>query len=281
MLLLDFYPKKSKGQNFLVDKNIIKKIISNISLSKDEVLLEIGSGYGVITRELASYAKKVIAVELDKKLYAYLMKDSENLENIEFVNKNILKLDLGGLLKKLKIWQKIKVFGNIPYNITSPILEYIFENKRFIDTAYLMVQKEFAQRLIAKPNTKEYSSITCFAQFHAKPTVLFSVKKTCFRPKPKVDSCFIKLEPNLLEKNSFELVPKNKKLLFKIIHSAFNKRRKNILNSLSSIIDKDQLLSILLELDIDARSRAENISLTEYVKISNLCFDTFGGVKPC
>jgi len=275
MLLLDFYPKKSKGQNFLVDKNIINKILNSISLSKDDVVLEIGPGYGNVTRGLASCAKKVIAVELDKKLYEYLIRYLESFKNIEFVNKDILKFDIANLLKKLKINQKIKIFGNIPYSITTPILEYIFDNKNFLNAAYLMVQKEFAQRLTAKPNTKEYSSISCFTQFHANPTVLFQVKKTCFRPEPKVDSCFIRLEPNIFDKNYFDLAIKDEELLFKIIHSAFNKRRKNILNSLSSVIEKDRLSSILLKLDINMQSRAENLSLQDYVKISNLCFDYF------
>ncbi|MBL7131469.1 MAG: ribosomal RNA small subunit methyltransferase A [Candidatus Omnitrophica bacterium] len=275
MLPLDFHPKKRRGQIFLIDKNIITKIIKAISLNRGNIVLEIGPGQGILTEELANYAKKVIAVELDKKLYDYLQTLLKNFVNIELINKDILKFDIEKFLRNKKIKQKITLVGNIPYNITTPILEYIFENIRFLNTAYLMVQKEFALRLIAKPNTKDYSSISCFAQFHTNPSLLFTVKKTCFRPRPRVDSCFIKLEPKKSDYWSDSLSLKNKKWLFKIIRSAFNQRRKNILNSLSAILDKGKILSILLKLNIDWRKRAEDLSIQDFIKISNLCFDYF------
>ncbi|MDD5005920.1 MAG: 16S rRNA (adenine(1518)-N(6)/adenine(1519)-N(6))-dimethyltransferase RsmA [Candidatus Omnitrophica bacterium] len=273
ILPLDFYPKKRFGQSFLTDKNIIRKILARASLSKDDVVLEIGPGQGILTGELAGQVKKVIAVELDKKLYEHLGLSLRDFHNIDLINSDILEFNLGGFLKKSRIKKKIKLVGNIPYSITTPILEYVFENIDLLESVYLMVQKEFALRLIAKPNTKDYSSISCFTQFHTKPTLLFSVNRTCFKPQPKVDSSFIKLEPRPKGYWLKELKLKDRKLLFKIIRAAFNQRRKNILNSLSSVLDKDSLSGILSKLNIDHNLRAENLSIEDYTRISNLCFD--------
>lgn len=275
MLPLDFRPQKRRGQNFLVDRNIVKKIIKVISLTKKDVVLEIGPGQGILTGELASQAKDVVAVELDKKLYSYLQSFLRDVSNVNLINEDILKFNIAEFSKKEKIKQKITLIGNIPYNITTPILEYIFKNIVFLDSVFLMVQKEFALRLVAKPNTKDYSSISCFTQFYVRPRLLFSVKRTCFRPRPKVDSCFIQLEPMKPDFWQYELKPKDEKLLFKIIQTAFNQRRKTISNSLSPILDKERLANIFSKLKIKENSRAENLSIQEFIKISNLCFDYF------
>jgi len=275
MLPLDFHPKKSKGQNFLKDINILKKIVENLSVSKNSIVLEIGSGKGVLTEELSKKVKKVVAIELDRKLHCYLSDKFRNSENIQLYNKDILKFELDKFVKKNKINQKLVVVGNIPYSITTPILEYVFKNIQFINKAYLMAQKEFAKRLIAEPNSKDYSSLSCFAQFHVDANLLFHVNRTCFWPRPKVDSSFIELIPKKVNfwENSFNL--KSKKLLFKIIKAAFSQRRKNILNSLSAVLGKQQMSQILDKLNIDFRKRAENLSIQDYIKISNLCFDYF------
>lgn len=270
MLPFNFHPQKKFGQSFLIDKNIIRKLVKVSSLSSEDVVLEIGPGQGILTEALAGQVKKVIAVELDKKLYEYLKTHLKEFENVELVNEDILEFNLAKLVSKLKINKKINLVGNIPYSITTPILEYIFQNLHFLGSIYLMVQKEFSLRLIAKPNTKDYSSISCFAQFYANPSILFSVKRTCFRPIPKVDSCFIKLEPKKSDYWSGDLRPRNEKLLFGVIRAAFNQRRKNILNSLACLIDKNSLSQILGNLNIDWRLRAENLSISDYIKISNV-----------
>lgn len=273
MPLSDFHPKKRKGQTFLIDKNIVAKILTAVCVSGKDVVLEVGSGKGTLTNELAVRAKRVVAVELDKKLYNYLKTILGDCDNTELIRNDILRFDLAKYIQKNKIKQKIVLIGNIPYSITTPILEYIFENIRFLSAAYLMVQKEFALRLVAGPNSKDYSSLSCFAQFFVDPKILFSVKQTCFSPRPKVDSCFVKLEPKNPDywKNEIEL--KDKELLFKVIQTAFNQRRKKILNSLSVVLDKDKLSKILLELGIDVHKRAENLSIHDFIKISNLCFE--------
>ncbi len=269
----NFHSKKRFGQNFLIDRNILSKALKSISLSKDDVILEIGPGKGILTKELLTKVSKVIAVELDKDLYSYLKTDLKDFSNMELVNNDILKFDLRGFLRKINVKNKIKIVGNIPYSITTPILEYIFSNIDLIDSVYIMAQKEFALRLVAKPHTKDYSSISCFSQFYMQPALLFTVKRTCFSPKPKVASCFVRLLPKTLNFWPLDLRPKDKELLFKVIRNAFNQRRKNILNSLSSLLNKDKVANILTKLNLDSNLRAENLSLEDYIKISNSFFD--------
>jgi 16S rRNA (adenine1518-N6/adenine1519-N6)-dimethyltransferase len=266
-LSLNFHSKKKFGQNFLTDKNILSKIVEAVGLCGDDIILEVGPGKGVLTKELVKKAKRVIAVELDKYLYGQLKSELEPCQNLELVNADILEFDSAEVLKKSQ--SKIKIVGNIPYSITTPILEYIFENIDLVASAYLMVQKEFALRLVAEPNTKDYSSISCFTNFHVEPKLLFKVKRTCFIPQPQVDSCFVRLLPR---QPGFWPV-KDKNLLFKVIRTAFNQRRKNILNSLSSLSDKDVVSGVLAELNLDAKLRPENLSLDDYIRISNVCFD--------
>jgi 16S rRNA (adenine1518-N6/adenine1519-N6)-dimethyltransferase len=266
-LSLNFHSKKKFGQNFLTDKNILSKIVEAVGLCGDDIILEVGPGKGVLTKELVKKAKRVIAVELDKYLYGQLKSELEPCQNLELVNADILEFDSAEVLKKSQ--SKIKIVGNIPYSITTPILEYIFENIDLVASAYLMVQKEFALRLVAEPNTKDYSSISCFTNFHVEPKLLFKVKRTCFIPQPQVDSCFVRLLPR---QPGFWPV-KDKEFLFKVIRTAFNQRRKNILNSLSSLSDKDVVSGVLAELNLDAKLRPENLSLDDYIRISNVCFD--------
>ena len=266
-LSLNFHSKKKFGQNFLTDKNILSKIVEAVGLCGDDIILEVGPGKGVLTKELVKKAKRVIAVELDKYLYGQLKSELEPCQNLELVNADILEFDSAEALKKSQ--SKIKIVGNIPYSITTPILEYIFENIDLVASAYLMVQKEFALRLVAEPNTKDYSSISCFTNFHVEPKLLFKVKRTCFIPQPQVDSCFVRLLPR---QPGFWPV-KDKEFLFKVIRTAFNQRRKNILNSLSSLSDKDVVSGVLAELNLDAKLRPENLSLDDYIRISNVCFD--------
>lgn len=275
MLPLDFSPQKRKGQNFLIDNNIIAKIIKEVSLTKKSLAIEIGPGQGALTRELANHSQKVIAVELDKKLYNYLKPILKDSSNIVLINEDILEFNIAKFIKEKGIKQKITLVGNIPYSLTTPILEYVFQNVHFFDNIFLMVQKEFALRLMAKPNSKDYSSISCFAQFYTNIKILFSVKKTCFRPMPKVDSCFIKLEPKQPDFWKDELKPKDIDLLFKIIRIAFNQRRKTILNSLSKVLDKNRLSQVLIRLAVNENKRAENLTLEDFIQISNLCFDYF------
>jgi 16S rRNA (adenine1518-N6/adenine1519-N6)-dimethyltransferase len=265
----NFHPQKRFGQNFLIDKNILGKILQAISISADDTILEIGPGRGMLTKELTKAAKKVIAVELDKYLCNLLKSELKSLDNLQLFNEDILEFALRKTLRQARINKKIKIIGNIPYNITTPILEYIFENIDLWQGAYLMLQKELALRLMAKPGTKDYSSLSCFVNFYTEAKILFKVRRSCFRPQPKVDSCFVRLLPRL--KNYWPV--KDKAILFKVIRSAFSQRRKNILNALSLLVDKDKLIGILAKLNLDTNLRPENLSLTDYIRISNVFFD--------
>ena len=266
MLQADFYPKKRFGQSFLIDKNIVKKIIDVSALTKDDVVLEIGPGKGMLTHQLAQKARKVIAVELDKKLFSNLTVDFHGLENVLLFNQDILKFDLKKVLKDVKIKNKVKIVANIPYSITSAIFDYIFHHIDSLDTVYVMVQKEYAQRVVGAPNTANYSSLSCFVQYYTTPRILFRVSARCFRPQPKVDSCFIELAPRLAKE---ALTTKEREVLFMIIRSAFNQRRKNIINALSSLLEKETAMHILSKLALDYRLRAENLSLGDYILIAH------------
>lgn len=259
-----FHPHKRLGQCFLIDNNITKKIIEACNLKEDEVILEIGSGKGVLTRQLAERVKKVIAVELDRKLFSNLEERFQKKDSIILFNRNILKFDLRNTLKHLSINNKITVVANIPYHITTAIFEFIFEHIDVLDAAYLMVQKEFAERVVAQVGTEHYSSLSCFVQYYTNPRVLFGVGRGCFRPQPKVDSCFIELIP----KPASEKLPKaDEELLFAVIRAAFHQRRKNIVNALSSILEKETASHIVSSLGFDYRLRAENLSLDDYIML--------------
>jgi len=265
----NFHPSKRLGQNFLKDFNILNKILRSISLSKEDIVLEIGAGKGILTKAIANQAKKVIAVEVDRRLCNFLADELRDYDNISLINHDILEFNLKDYLKNQKIKKKIIIVGNIPYSITSSIIDYIFKNTSLVESIYLMVQKEVAERIVAKPNSKEYSSLSCFAQYYSKPRRLFLIKSTCFWPQPEVNSYFIELIPIKKSAIPKELRPKDERLLFQVIRACFNQRRKTILNCLARILYKDRAKKILISLGISENSRAENISLNEFIKISN------------
>jgi len=248
---------KSLGQHFLVDRNIIQKIISACQLSKKDFILEIGPGLGALTFALCKETAKVLAVEKDKRFCSKLKE--EPLNNLKIVNEDILKFDFSVLSKK------VKIIGNLPYNISSPIIEKLVLNRHQITSIFLMVQLEFGKRIIARPNSKDYSALSCFVQYYTFSKILFKIKRTCFRPIPKVDSCFMQFD---LRKSS-PAETKSEELLFQIIHAAFGQRRKIILNSLSNLIEKGKLQAVLELLKINPQLRAENLELNDFVRITN------------
>lgn len=261
--------KKQFGQHLLFDKNYLNKIIKNINLSQDDVVLEIGAGSGLLTCELAKVAKKVIAVEPEREI---LKKLKENLRinalsNVKVIESDFLKLNLKDLTKK-----QISVVGNIPYNITSLILIKLFgeidkpaEHLKLLDKAYLMLQFEVAQRIVAKPGTKAYSPLTLLVQYFADPYILFKVPRTVFFPRPKVDSAFVVF--NVKDKLQFVGAPG---LLKNIIRTSFQQRRKKIINSLNKLYEnKVLLMKVLNELNLDCDLRPEDLSMDQYLMLSN------------
>lgn len=259
---------KSLGQNFLIDGNIVRKICEDGNITKEDNVLEIGPGIGTLTEELSLRAKKVVAVEIDKALLPILDETLENCSNVEIVHGDILDIDLNKLFQEKFETGNIKVVANLPYYVTTPIIGKLLEYELDLDSIIVMVQKEVADRIVAEPGNKQYSSLTVFVNYYTNPQILFKVPKTVFMPRPKVDSAVIKLD---LKKDDISIV--DKKLFFKIVRAAFGKRRKTLLNALSSGdlgITKDELREILKRVDIEPSERAENLKLEDFIKISSI-----------
>jgi len=253
-----FTPKKSLGQNFLVNTNVAERIVSACNLKLTDTVLEIGPGKGALTHGLSRQCKSVLAIEKDKILVEHLKKDFKN-SNVRIVNDDILNYSFD------KLPDNIKIVGNLPYNIATPIIEKIIDHRKKFRQLHITVQLEYGQRMVAKPNTKSYGSLSCFIQYYAEPNILFRIKPSAFVPIPKVQSCFLRLD--LLNKPKHKAM--NDDILFSTIRACFGQRRKMILNSLASTINKEKIPRLLRTLAINPTLRAENLSLQDYVRISN------------
>lgn len=261
----NFSFSKSLGQNFLIDGNIVKNIVEKSGITKDDIVLEIGPGFGTLTEELALNAKKVISVEKDHRLMEVLDYTLQNYDNVKIINEDFLKTDLEKIFMEEAKGQKLKVVANLPYYITTPILERIIENKKYFSTISVMVQEEVARRVVASPNNKDYGSLTLYLKYNCNSEILIRVPRTVFMPSPNVDSAILYLE---LVDRDFDV---DEDYLFKFIRSGFTKRRKNIMNSLSTgfvDVSKDQLKEILSSLELSGNLRAENLSLEDYINIT-------------
>jgi len=250
-------PKKRFGQNFLTNKHYAAKIVDSIELKDEDTVIEIGPGRGVLTELIsAKNCKKKIAVEIDTELAEHLQ---ETFINIEFLQQDILSFSFSKYINQSK--EKLKVVGNIPYNITSPILFHLLDNSRYISRAVLMIQKEVAERLIAEKDSKEYGILTVLVNAQAKVEKLFVVNRNNFFPQPKVDSMVIRLQ---FLKNDSEI--ENFDLFKQIVKATFNNRRKMLKNTLSKIVDEktlNELKSISLNL------RPENLSVLDFLNLAN------------
>jgi len=253
------------GQNFLIDKNIVDKILAFADIQKQDVVLEIGAGLGNATSELAAAAKKVIAVEFDKGLCRAAVERLQGFKNIEFFCQDILKFDF----KPLASLGRIKIIGNLPYCITTPILERLIDNRGCIKNALLMVQREFADRMLACPGSKAYGSLACFLGFYTDLEFMSVVKRSCFYPAPEVDSALVRLTP----REGPPAPVKNEGLFFKIIRLTFNQRRKAVLSTLSNKnvlgLNKESVRGILERSAVPANSRPESLSMEEFARIAN------------
>ena len=261
-----FTPLKRLGANYLIDGNIKDKVIAEAAAAKGDTVLEIGPGLGALTMDLAASGAEVYAVEIDKKAFALLKEmAADRFPKLKLFHEDILKFDLG----KIPAQNKIKVVGNLPYYITTPIIELLIQNRHLVRFALIMVQREVANRLMAPPGTKDCSSISCFIQYYTKPQYIYTIKPTAFYPSPDVDSSLIRLD--MRDKPPVDV--RDEKLFFRIIRSSFNQRRKSIINSLSREaslnIPKDELSRVLENIGIDPASRPESLSLAEFAKIAN------------
>ncbi|MFH0791306.1 MAG: 16S rRNA (adenine(1518)-N(6)/adenine(1519)-N(6))-dimethyltransferase RsmA [Candidatus Omnitrophota bacterium] len=259
-------PKKSLGQNFLADKNIQRKIILTCGLNRGDIILEIGAGRGELTLLIAQDARQVYALEIDWRLADILKDNLRDYSSVKIICQDILKFDLNSLFLEKEFDCRLKVIGNIPYYITTPIIEYLLRYRDKIDVIFLTVQKELAERITAVYGSKRYSAFSCFLQYYTLPETLFTIKNNCFRPVPKVDSCFLKLK--IREKPAVEV--KNEVLLFTIIRAAFNQRRKILRNSLEGIIPQDKLEKFFTEFKISSNIRPEQLRLQDFAGLADI-----------
>ena len=263
---------KSLGQNFLIDEKVLQRIVEVSDLKKEDVVFEIGPGFGTLTEELSEKCGKVIAIEKDKKL-AELLKS--RIKNIEIINDDILKIKLKEFIKKYSFNEKYKLVSNIPYYITSPIIKMFLESDIQPESITLLMQKEVAERICAKPG--KLSVLALSVQVYGKPEIADYVDKSSFYPEPKVDSAILKIKNIhrnvILNENMINYV--STKDLFKIIKIGFSSKRKKLVNNLSAglHIEKIQSETILLKTGIDLNARAQELSLEEWRKLAILLKD--------
>lgn len=260
--LYDFNFKKSLGQNFLIDKNFVDKIVDEADI-KDQNVLEIGPGIGTITYEMAKIAKKVVAIEIDQTLIPILKENLSEFENAKVIKQDILKTDLKGLVDNEFNGESFKVVSNLPYYITTPIIEMLITTGLPCDDMTIMVQKEVAERMVASESDKEYSSLSVFIKFYTEAKVIANLPKSVFIPQPKIDSTILNLKLRIYDENV------NQDLLFKLIRAGFNKRRKTILNSMSDVVEKDKLKEAFAKVDLKENLRAENLSIDDFINLTN------------
>lgn len=261
--------KKSLGQNFLIDANILGKIVSAAELTEHKGALEIGPGIGALTEQLAKAAGRVTAVEIDQRLLPILRDVLAPYDNADVVHGDVLKLDLKELLaQKFDGMEKVSVVANLPYYVTTPILMKLLEERLPLEHIVVMIQKEVAERMAAKPGGKEYGSLSIAVQFYAEPEIVCTVPHTVFIPQPNVDSAVIKL--SLRDKPPVEVL--DEKAFFRVVQGAFAQRRKTLGNNLSALFGKDRreaVSALLAELGIDPSRRGETLSIEEFARISN------------
>jgi len=263
----DIRPNRRLGQNFLVDRNMQRKILRSCGLSCGDIVLEIGPGLGALTFDMARGVKELFAVEKDSALADALksLAREAGCDNVRVITQDMLKFDIARIYNK----KRLKVVGNLPYYITSPIISLLIENRRFIDSIYLTVQKEVGMRLAARPGCKDYSPLSIYTQFYTEPRYLYKIAKGVFFPQPKVDSAFIKL----CIPETPRIKVKNEELFFKVVRTAFSKRRKTVLNALASgdILGskKEDVKALLKHVSIDPQKRPEELSLQDFATIAD------------
>lgn len=262
-------PRKKLGQSFLVDQNVIRKIFEIAQVTENDIVVEIGAGIGIITEHLAQSAAKLIAVEVDGKLVELLKDKLLKYNNVQICCRDILKFDFGTIAGNGQ--QKIQVIGNVPYNISSPLLFHLISFRHVIDSFVLMLQKEVVQRLIATPGGKDYGIPSVILQMFATVEKVFDVPAGCFYPAPKVESSVIR--GFFRKKPLVELVDED--FFIKLVRDAFAQRRKMLINNLkkSKLMEdvSETLLKNILRINgIDGQRRSETLSIEEFGNLSNI-----------
>lgn len=266
-----FQLSKSLGQNFIMDKHVIERIVEGADPSEKDLVIEIGPGIGVLTAEAAQQAAKVIAIEIDSKLIPILGETLAEYDNVEVINQDILKTDLNGIIDEQRqlgnFTGDVKIIGNLPYYITTPIIMHILENSIHAESITVMMQKEVADRIKASPGNKTYGAISAAVQYYCEVEQVISVPKEVFVPRPKVDSAVLKL--TIRKETPVDLI--DEKAFFACIKAGFGQRRKTLLNSLTGTygLSKDEIRTILEKAGIDPVRRAETLDMNEFADIAN------------
>ena len=265
----DFKNTKSLGQNFLIDKGIIDKIVDGADIGPDDLVIEIGPGLGVITYEAAQKAKKVLAVEIDKNLIPILNETLGDCPNVEVINQDILKTDVNQLIEEAKKdgIREVKVIGNLPYYITTPIIMKLLEDGVDVESLTFMMQKEVADRIQSAPGKKTYGAVSVAVQYYCEAEILSKVPRDVFIPQPNVDSAVLKL--TVRKEKPVEV--NDRDLFLACIKAGFGQRRKTLLNSLMGVdgMTKEKVREALEAAGIDPARRAETLNLNEFATLAN------------
>ncbi len=263
---------KSLGQNFLIDENVVEKIVEKSNISKEDLVIEIGPGLGTLTSKLLEKAGKVVAIELDKKMLNILNDRFYLYDNFSLINQDVLKVDLGKLIEEEKEkngLKNAKIVANLPYYITTPIIMKLLEEKLDLESITVMIQKEVANRLVSIPGSKSAGAITYTVYFYSIAKELLEVPNNSFIPEPEVTSEVIKLDIRKEE----PVKVKSKKVMFRIIKCAFMQRRKTLLNALVNtkvFLNKEEGIKVLKELDLSEDIRPEKLTLEDFANITNI-----------
>ena len=263
----NFKFSKSLGQNFLIDTNVIDRILEGARVKEGDYVIEVGPGIGTLTKEMGRSAEKVVAIEIDKTLIPILEETLVDFPNIEVINQDILKVNVQELVKEKLNGGPVKLVANLPYYITTPIVMKFLEEDIPVTDIVVMVQKEVADRMNAKPNTKDYGALSVAVQYYCDTEIVAKAPRHMFMPQPNVDSTVIGL--HVREEQIYHV--DNEDIFFKTVKASFGQRRKTLLNSLGGLgfLSKDQIKEALKEANIDEKRRGETISIEEFASLSN------------
>lgn len=265
-----FVFQKKYGQNFLIDTHVLDKIIRAAQITEDDFVIEVGPGIGTMTQYLASRARRVAAIEIDKELIPILEDTLDGYDNVTIMNEDVLKVDLCRLAEEQNGGRPVKVVANLPYYITTPIIMGLFESGVPLDSVTVMVQKEVADRMRTGPGSKDYGALSLAVQYYAEPELAANVPPNCFMPRPRVGSAVIRLTRH--EKPPVQA--DNEAFLFQVIRASFNQRRKTLVNGLNHAPEiaasKDTIEKALLEMGLPVNVRGETLTLGQFAELANL-----------
>lgn len=263
----EFKFSKSLGQNFLIDNSVLEDIVCGAEVNKDDLVIEIGPGVGTLTKELLTKAKKVCAIELDSDLIPILNEELKEFDNFQLIHKDALKVDFNEIIGEEN---SVKVVANLPYYVTTPIISRLLNEHYKFKSLTIMIQKEVGERIAAKPNTKEYGSLSILVQYYCDIDIVRRVSPASFIPRPKVDSIVLRL--NKLDSPRAEV--KDRDLFFKVVRHCFNMRRKTMWNALKGLkLSSETMETAFNNANIDPKRRGETLSIGEFAKLADSIYD--------